>query len=81
MSFSIDTKARWMEEEIEVDLRNHKAEAVEVQVRESLFRGASWTIVSSSQPYRKLDAHAIVSAVKLAADGHAALRYKVRYSW
>ena len=81
VSFSLDTKARWMEEEIEVDLRNHKAEAVEVQVRESLFRGAGWTIVSSSQPYRKLDAHAIVSAVKLAADGHAALRYKVRYNW
>jgi hypothetical protein len=81
VAFSIDTKARWMEEEIEVTLRNHKAEPVEVQVRESLFRGAGWTILSASQPYRKIDARAIVAAVKLAADGHAALRYKVRYTW
>jgi hypothetical protein len=81
VAFSVDTKARWMEEEIEIELRNHKAEAVEVQVRESLFRWAGWTIVSSSQPYRKLDARAVVYAVKLAADGHATVRYKVRYSW
>jgi len=81
LSFNLDTKARWMEEEIEVELRNHKPEAVEVQVHESLFRWAGWTISGNSLPYRKLDASTVVFPVKVAADGHAALRYKVRYSW
>ena len=81
LSFNIDTKARWMEEEIEVKLRNHKAEAIEVQVQESLFRGVNWTIVTSSQPFQKLDSRSVQFPVKLVADGQAAVRYRVRYSW
>src|SRR5690606_40325416 len=42
VDFRSDSRARWMEEEIEVTLRNHKDEAVEVQVRESLFRWSNW---------------------------------------
>lgn len=81
LSFNVDTKARWMEEEIQVELRNHKAEAVEVQVRENLFRWSGWAIQSSSQPYQKLDARTVVFPVKVAADGQSTLRYKVRYTW
>jgi len=81
LAFEIDTKARWLEEEIEVELRNHKAEAVEVQVRERLFRWAGWKIVSSSLPSQKVDARTVLFPVKVAADGRTVLRYRVRYSW
>ncbi|MEO8307569.1 MAG: DUF4139 domain-containing protein [Pseudomonadota bacterium] len=81
LNFSSDSKARWMEEEIEVELRNHKDQAVEVQVRETLFRWNNWKILSSSQPYTKEDANTIAAAVKVAANGSATLRYRVRYTW
>jgi hypothetical protein len=81
LAFTSDSKAKWMEEEIEVELRNHKAEAVEVQVRETLFRWSNWNILSSSQPYTKEDANTIAAMVKVPANGNATLRYRVRYSW
>lgn len=81
VDFSSDSKARWMEEEVEVELRNHKDEAVEVQVRETLFRWNNWKILSSSQPYMKEDANTIAAPVRVAANGSATFRYRVRYSW
>ena len=81
VAFTVDSKARWMEEEIEVELRNHKSEAVQVQVQESLFRWAGWSIVNASGDWQKLDARRIVFPVKLAADGHGLVHYRVRYSW
>jgi hypothetical protein len=81
VDFTSDSKAKWMEEEVEVELRNHKDEAVEVQVRENLFRWSVWKIVSSSHPYSKEDANTIAAAVTVPANGSATLRYRVRYSW
>lgn len=81
VDFRSDTRARWMEEEIEVQLRNHKDEDVEVQVRESLFRWSGWEILSSTLPYRKEDAGTVVFPVKVAKSGSTTLRYKVRYKW
>ena len=81
VDFSTDSRARWIEEEIEVELRNHKDETVEVQVRESLFRWSNWQILSSSAPYEKEDARTIVSTVRVAANGNSKFRYRVRYSW
>jgi hypothetical protein len=81
VNFTSDSKARWMEEEIEVELRNHKDTAVEVQVRETLFRWSNWKILTSTQPYVKEDANTITSTVKVAANGTSTLRYRVRYTW
>ena len=81
VDFKSDTKARWIEEEVEVQLRNHKDEDVEVQVREFLFRWNSWKIVSSSQPFEKEDASTILFPVKVAKNGATTVRYRVRYSW
>jgi hypothetical protein len=81
VDFTSDSKAKWMEEEVEVELRNHKDEAVEVQVRETLFRWSNWKILNSSQPYSKEDANTIASMVKVPANGSATLRYRARYSW
>jgi len=81
VDFKSDTKARWIEEEVEVQLRNHKDEDVEVQVRESLFRWNSWKIVSSTQPHQQEDASTILFPVKVAKNGSATVRYRVRYTW
>jgi hypothetical protein len=81
VDFAEDSKARWLEEEIEVKLRNHKAEPVEVQVKETMFRWSNWTIKSSSAHYDKADARTIYFPVKVAADAEQVLRYRVRYTW
>jgi len=81
VDFTIDNKARWMEEEIEVKIRNHKTEAVDVQVIERLLRWSQWTIKSRSQDFDKDDARTIVFPVRVAADGEQSVRYRVRYTW
>jgi hypothetical protein len=81
VDFSIDTKGRWMEEEIEVKLRNHKAEPVEVIVKENLYRWSKWQIKTSTQPYEKVDARTIHFPLTVVKDGEAVVRYRVRYTW
>ena len=81
VDFRSDSSARWMEEEIEVEVRNHKDEDVEVQVREFLFRWSNWQIVSSSQTYSKEDARTILFPVKVPKNSNRSVKYRVRYSW
>jgi hypothetical protein len=81
VDFAVDSKAKWMEEEIEVKLRNHKTQPVDVLVRENLFRWTNWTMQSSSVAYEKGDARTLYFAVKVPADGEQTVRYRVRYTW
>ncbi len=81
VDFAVDTKGRWMEEEVEVKIRNHKTEPVDVLVKENLYRWTNWKIKTSSQPYEKDDARTIFFPVKVAAEGQQVVRYRVRYTW
>jgi hypothetical protein len=81
VDFAVDGKARWMEEEIEVKLRNHKEQAVEVLVKENLYRWANWKVLSRTHEFRKEDARTAVFPVTVAKDGESVIRYRVRYSW
>jgi hypothetical protein len=81
VDFAADGKARWMEEEVEVKLRNHKAHAVEVLVKENLHRWTNWKILSKTHEFRKEDARTVVFPVTVAKDGESVIRYRVRYSW
>jgi hypothetical protein len=81
VNFVSDARARWIEEEIEVEVRNHKDEDVEVQVREFLFRWSNWQVLTSSQAYEKEDARTILFPVKVPKNSNRTVRYKVRYSW
>ncbi|HXC59800.1 MAG TPA: hypothetical protein VN645_10825 [Steroidobacteraceae bacterium] len=81
VNFVSDARARWIEEEIEVEVRNHKDDDVEVQVREFLFRWSNWQVLSSSQAYEKEDARTILFPVKVPKNSNRTVRYKVRYSW
>jgi hypothetical protein len=81
LDYKSDVRARWIEEEIEVEIRNHKDEAVEVQVREFLYRWTSWNVLTSSQAFEKEDARTILFPVKVPANSNRKVKYRVRYSW
>jgi hypothetical protein len=81
IDFAVDSKAKWMEEEIEIKIRNHKNEAVDVLVKENLFRWTNWSVKHSSHAYDKDDAHTIFFPIKVAKDGEQTIRYRVHYSW
>lgn len=81
VDFAVDTRARWLEEEIEVKIRNRKSEAVEVQIVESMYRSAKWKILRQSQEHTKIDARNLRFTTRIAKDGETVVRYRVRYTW
>jgi hypothetical protein len=81
VDFAIDSRARWMEEEIEIVLRNHKSQPVEVVVREPMYRWTNWTILSKTHDFQKPDARTLHFPVRVAKDGEAKVRFRVRYTW
>ena len=81
IDFKIDTTRDWLEEEIEIKLRNHKAEPVTVIVKENLYRWVNWEIVQKTQDYEKVDARTIQFPVQIKKDGETTVRYRVRYTW
>lgn len=81
VDFAIDSKARWIEEEIEIKVRNHKALPVDVVVQEKMYRWSNWKLVSKSQDYVKQDARTLHFPLRVAKDGEAVVRYRVRYTW
>jgi hypothetical protein len=81
VNFAVDTTGKWMEEEIEVKLRNHKQQPVDVVVKENLYRWSNWKILTKTHEFQKEDARTINFPVKVPKDGETAVRYRVRYSW
>ena len=81
VDFSVDTKARWMEEEFEVKLRNHKSQPVNVIVKQNLYRWSNWKILTKTHDFTKEDSRTIHIPVRVAKDGETVVRYRVRYSW
>ncbi len=64
---------------IKVEIRNHKKEAIEVNVIEHL--QGDWDVTAKSQDFVKKDAHTIEFPVKVAADGTAVVTYTARYRY
>ena len=81
VDFAVDTKGRWMEEEIEVKIRNHKSESVDVLVKENLYRWTNWSIKTSNHAFEKNDAHTVFFPLRVAANGEEVVRYRARYTW
>jgi len=79
--FSVDVNARWMEEQIEVKLRNHKEQPVRVLVKENLYRWSNWKILSKTHEFVKEDSRTILFPVDVPQNGETVVRYRVRYSW
>lgn len=82
VDFRIDTSAKWIEEDIEVKVRNQKPdEASTVLVKENLYRWSNWSVIRKSQEFTKEDSRTIIFPVKLAPKAEAVIRYTVRYTW
>jgi hypothetical protein len=67
------------ESDWEITLRNHKDERVEIDVIEPV--GGDWTILSTSHPYTKVDAHTFTYRIGVDANGETKVRYRVRVRW
>ena len=63
----------------EVEVRNHKDTAVEVEDYEPV--GGDWTMVTSSQPAEKKDSSTFLFNIKVPARGATKVTYKVRVKW
>ena len=82
VDFRIDTNAKWIEEDIEVKVRNQKlAEPVAILVKENLYRWSNWTILRKTHDFTKEDARTVHFPLRIAAKGEAVVRYTVRYTW
>jgi hypothetical protein len=65
--------------EFQITLRNHKPEAITVEVNEPL--GGDWTMLESNFKYEKTAAFAARFDVAVAANGESELKYRVRTHW
>ena len=77
---SSDQKGEQKTETVRIDLRNAKAEPVEIEVVERQ-NWPAWKVKDSSLPYEKRDASTIVFKVKVPARGEASVRYVYQASW
>jgi hypothetical protein len=68
---SCTSESRW-----EIELRNHKDTAVEVEDYEPI--GGDWTVLESSIPFEKKDAGTFTFKVKVPARGKTKVSYRVR---
>jgi hypothetical protein len=81
VDFRIDTERNWLDEEIEIKVRNHKTEPVTVLVKENLYRWVNWQIVKKTHDFEKVDARTVHFPVRVEKDGEAIIRYTVHYTW
>ena len=81
VDFKIDTRRDWIDETVEVKVRNHKSEPVKVLVKETLYRWVNWKITESTHEYDKPDSRTVHFPVTVEPDGEVTITYAVHYSW
>jgi hypothetical protein len=80
-NFHVDASSHVITESFEIRVRNHKAEPIEVLVKETLYRWNNWEITESNQKWTKYDANTIHFPVKVDKDGEQVITYTVKYTW
>ncbi len=70
---------RTQEQTIEIKLRNHKDQPVEITVVEHLY--GDWKITQNSHKYNKNDAATVEFAIPVDKDGETVLSYTYRSKW
>ncbi|MEZ5462239.1 DUF4139 domain-containing protein [Dokdonella sp.] len=79
--FTLDSAGQIIDESFEISVRNRKKSAVDVVVREYLYRWSTWRITAKNHDFVKQDAQTIDFPLRIAADSEAKLSYTVRYTW
>ncbi len=74
-------RGNWIEEKIEIRIRNHKKEDVVVRIKEPMYRWVNWKITEKNTDFEKLDARNIAFDVPVKADGETVVTYTVEYDW
>jgi hypothetical protein len=81
INYKMDSTARWVDENFEIKIRNHKSATAEVRIVEHLYRWTNWDISKNSDPFTKVDSQTIAFTVKIPPDGEKTVDYQVHYSW
>jgi hypothetical protein len=81
LDFRIDLQAKWMEEDIEVKVRNRKAQAARVIVKELAYRWSAYQVLRKSHEFTREDARTMHFPVEVASGAEAIVRYTIRYTW
>ncbi|HKI33186.1 MAG TPA: DUF4139 domain-containing protein [Gemmataceae bacterium] len=72
----------WNEQDWEIKLRNHKPEAVKIEVGEAINgSSANWTMLKESRTHVVRDVNTLVYTVELKANSEATVTYSIRYQW
>jgi hypothetical protein len=90
--FQVDNDRKWMQETIEVKIRNHKKEDVTVRIKEPLYRWSTAKVTEESVEdatakkaltvrHEMLDAHTTAWDVPVKADGETKVTFTVEYTW
>jgi hypothetical protein len=79
--FKIESGQRWIDETYQTKLRNHKKEAVKVNVVEHMYRCDNWTITAKSTGYVKKDSHTVEFTPSIPPNGEVVVTYSVHYTW
>ncbi len=80
-NFVRNDREHFVDETVEITLRNHKKEPVEIKVIEHLFRWTTWEIVKPSEPFTKTAAQVIEFRVQVKPDEEKKLSYTAHYTW
>ena len=72
---------RIVEETIEIKIRNHKKEPVEVLIYEHPWRWSEWDITKITDKWNKVDQSTIKIPVYVGKDEEKVVTYTIRYSW
>jgi hypothetical protein len=75
------TRTHWIQEKIEIRVRNHKKQDVVVRVKEPMYRWVNWEITEKSHEFKKLDSRNVAFDVPVKADGETVVTYTVEYTW
>jgi hypothetical protein len=70
-----------VEETVEIKVRNHKNETVEVLVYEHPWRWNQWEILKAGTEWEKVDQSTLKFPVKIGKDQEKIISYTIRYSW
>ncbi|MEQ1789235.1 MAG: DUF4139 domain-containing protein, partial [Rickettsiales bacterium] len=81
LNYVLDTNNRYADEEIEIKIRNQKSQAVKLKIVENMYRATGWKILSSSDEYKKDNAHQVNFMVNIAPEQEKTITYKVHYTW
>jgi hypothetical protein len=70
-----------VEETIEIKVRNHKEEAIEVQVYEHPWRWSQWEIIKANADWTKVDQTTVKFPTRVGKGGEITISYTIRYTW